>query len=140
MYQMVFFDYKKALEAAKQSGGTIKANPSGQGWVLFNEKRSLSGDYQHARKPKVGYSNKYKPKPQITPKKKKIYFKPRSSKFSKEAMSNIKGELSKNVPAKVKPDPKHNIPEHQRRKTDEGFAGSREDWKKNRRGYYGDMK
>ena len=46
----------------------------------------------------------------------------------------------KKIQENTKQDPKYIIPEEYRRKIDEGFGGSREDWKKNRRGYYGDMK
>ena len=38
---MIFFnDYQEALNAARETGGGVKANPNGSGGVLLTKKRS----------------------------------------------------------------------------------------------------
>lgn len=112
---MVFRDYKKALAAARQSGGTLKANPEGEGWVLFNMKTPI-----HQKTPK-----------------------PKQNKHSKVSLDYLSKKTKKppsfsgTIPYR-KPDPKNKIPKEQRRKVDDGIGGSREAWENKRKGYIGD--
>jgi hypothetical protein len=124
---MVFKDYKKAVAAAKESCGTLKANPEGEGWVVFKK----TPIQQKTPKPKQKKHSKVSldyliKKPKKSPS-------PSPSKKPKKSTPSSKKPTKHHLPYKI-----HKIPESQRRKVDDGIGGSREAWTKKRKGYIGD--
>jgi len=135
----VYNNFLEAKKVAMRTGGTIKRNPNGPGWVLFN----IKNPSKFTPKPTKLKSHKTSSaSPKITSSKRPYSKSTTKSTLSKEDTDLINKELEKGkkIQKTTKPDSKNIIPEECRRKVDDGIGGSREDWKKNRGGYYGDMK
>ena len=153
------YDYKKTTDAADNIVSKIKksrseinehrggknSNPGGSSsnTYTFSEAKIIASKKPYARVVKdsdgVGYVIKHKG----------VTIRPRAddhtqNKYNGGRKSPKKRGIKKTRPSQSpstnKYDQMFNIPENQKRKADEGIGGSREDTKRNRRGYFGDGK
>jgi len=143
---------RKKLPDNNQNASTNKSIGSSSNNYTFSEAKIIASKMPYARVVKdsdgTGYVIKQKgvtirPRVSVHTKNKyssdkKFPKKNRTKKAPKK--SGVKKHRPKQSPSKNKYDQMSNIPEDQKRKADEGFGGSREATKRNRRGYFGDGK